>query len=130
MSLEPVDPTLHRMAQLVDAASKAGGRPPRRPLARRWAAWSSFSGMVARMPRQRSSARLARELCLVSQHPVRSRAGPPHAKAWHPDAAQHRPELGAVAALAGGDHDRQGALATLDGQCSLLLSPPRERPRA
>ena len=58
---------------------------------------------------------------LVGQHPLGTRAGPPAAwaKAWHPDAAQHRRELGAVAALAGGDHDRQGPLACLDGQVQL-----------
>jgi hypothetical protein len=62
LPLEPVDPALDRMPQPVD--HRIEGRRPATmaTLARRLAAWSSFSGMVARMPRQRSSARLAREL--------------------------------------------------------------------
>jgi hypothetical protein len=56
---------------------------------------------------------------LVGQHPIGPGAGPPHAKAWDPDAAQHRGELGAVTALAGGDHDRQRPLTPIDGQVQL-----------
>jgi hypothetical protein len=36
---------------------------------------------------------------------------------------KHRPKLRAVAALASGDHDQQGALATLDGQVQLAAQP-------
>jgi hypothetical protein len=66
---------------------------------------------------------------LVSQHPVRSRAGTSRTQPRHPDPAQHRPELGAVAALAGGDHDRQGALATLDRQVQLAAQPASGAPK-
>jgi hypothetical protein len=44
-------------------------------------------------------------------------AAPP--KAWDPDAAKDRGELGAVAVLAGSEHDRQRPLTTLDGQVQL-----------
>jgi hypothetical protein len=40
---------------------KAGGLPPELPFFLRLATWSFFSGMVQRMPRRRSQARLARE---------------------------------------------------------------------
>jgi hypothetical protein len=36
---------------------------------------------------------------------------------------KHRGELGAVAGLASGDHDRQGTLAALDGQVQLAAQP-------
>src|SRR4029450_7128269 len=49
---------------------------------------------------------------LVGQDPVGPGAGPARAKAWDPDAAKDRPELGAVAGLAGGDQDRQGGAGT------------------
>jgi hypothetical protein len=60
---------------------------------------------------------------LVGQHPIRPGPGPSRAPARHPDAAQHRRELGAVPTLAGGQHDRQGALALLDGQVELGRQP-------
>ncbi|EFW26666.1 hypothetical protein HMPREF9057_01966 [Actinomyces sp. oral taxon 171 str. F0337] len=41
--------------------SKAGGRPPREPLARRWATWSAVTGIVVRMRWARSQARSACE---------------------------------------------------------------------
>jgi hypothetical protein len=41
---------------------------------------------------------------------------------------KHRRELGAVAALAGGDQDRQGPLATLDGQVQLAAQPTSGAP--
>jgi hypothetical protein len=41
--------------------SNAGGLPPELPFFFRLATWSFFSGMVQRMPRRRSQARLARE---------------------------------------------------------------------
>jgi hypothetical protein len=50
-------------------------------------------------------------------------AGPSRAQPRHPDVAQHRRELGAVAALAGGDHDRQGPLAAINGQVQLAAQP-------
>jgi hypothetical protein len=49
---------------------------------------------------------------------VASRAQP-----RHPAPAQHRPKLGAVAGLAGGDHDCQGPLALLDRQVQLAAQP-------
>src|SRR4029453_16710996 len=67
---------------------------------------------------------------LAGQHPIGPRAWPPRAQPRHPDPAQHRRELGAVTALAGGHHDRQRALAPSTARCSLQLSPPRERPSA
>src|SRR4029453_18195844 len=60
---------------------------------------------------------------LVGQHPIGPRAWPPRAQPRHPDPAQHRRELGAVTALAGGHHDRQRALASLDGQMQLAAQP-------
>ena len=45
--------------------------------------------------------------------------GRPRPRPRHPDAVQHRLELRAVAALAGGDHDRQRLLALLAGQVQL-----------
>ena len=67
---------------------------------------------------------------LVGQDPAGPGPRPSRAKAWHPDAAQHRRELGAVAALTGGDHDRQGALASLDGQVQLAGQPASGAPEA
>jgi hypothetical protein len=60
---------------------------------------------------------------LSASTPGRPGAGPPRPQPRHPDAAQHRPKLGAVAALAGGDHDRQRPLATLDRQVQLAAQP-------
>ena len=42
---------------------------------------------------------------------------------------KHRRELGAVAALAGGDQDRQRPLATLDGQVQLAGQPTPGAPQ-
>src|SRR5215211_2878327 len=54
------------------SGSKAGGRPPLDPLARRWASWSALLGMVALMPRRRRYPRLALDVyALVRDHPVR-----------------------------------------------------------
>ena len=65
---------------------------------------------------------------LVSQHPVGPGAGTPPTKARHPDVAQHRRELGAVTVLAGGQDDRQGPLATFDGQMELGGQPASGAP--
>src|SRR5215207_6371857 len=60
---------------------------------------------------------------LVGQHPIGPGTGPAYGQARHPDAAQHRSELGAVAALAGGDQNRQRPLASLDCQVQLAGQP-------
>ena len=65
---------------------------------------------------------------LVGQHPIGPGAGTPRAQPRHPDAAQHRGELWAVAALAGGDHDRQRPLALLDRQMQLAAQPTPRAP--
>jgi hypothetical protein len=77
--------------------------------------------MTVRMPQQRPVGAAA--VGLVSQHPRRPGAWPSRAKPRHADAAQHRPKLGAVAALASGEHDRQRPLATLDRQVQLAAQP-------
>jgi hypothetical protein len=41
---------------------------------------------------------------------------------------KHRPKLGAVTALAGGDHDRQRPLTTLDRQVQLAAQPTPRTP--
>src|SRR5436189_14811 len=53
---------------------------------------------------------------LVGQHPVRPGTRVPAAGPGNPDAPQHGLELGAVAALARGDHDRERLLVLLAGQ--------------
>jgi hypothetical protein len=60
---------------------------------------------------------------LVGQHPVWPGTRAPWATPRHPDAAQHRRELGAVTALAGGQDDRQRPLASLDRQVQLAAQP-------
>src|SRR4051812_4514824 len=47
-------------------------------------------------------------VCLVRQHPVRAGTGTSPPGAGHVDPLQHGRELGRVAPLPGGDHDRQG----------------------
>jgi hypothetical protein len=108
--LEPVDPALHRMAQ------PAPGPP--------------VGGLVILLRDHRADAAAAQQrpvgaaaVGLVGQHPIGPGAGTPRATPRHPDAAQHRGELGAVTALAGGDHDRQRPLTTLDGQMQLAAQP-------
>ena len=46
----------------------------------------------------------------------------------HPNTVQHRPKLRAVTTLAGGDHDRQRPLATLDRQVQLATQPTPRAP--
>jgi hypothetical protein len=77
---QPVGQPVERRGPAADAA-----------LARRWAAWSSFSGMTAAMPRQRSSARLARLLSALSASTreglVRGRPGPSRGTRMPPNTA-------------------------------------------
>jgi hypothetical protein len=120
LPLEPVDPALHRMPQLVEHPVK-GGRAAAPP-----ASGPPVGGLVVLLrdggpdaPAAKVGAIGPGAVGLVGQHPVGPGAGPPRAQARHPDATKHRGELGAVAAMAGGDQDRQGALATLDGQVQL-----------
>jgi hypothetical protein len=60
---------------------------------------------------------------LVGQHPVGSGTGTARAQPRHPNTVQHRGELGAITALSGGEHDRQGLLALLDRQVQLAAQP-------
>jgi hypothetical protein len=122
--LEPVDAALHRMAQQVG-----------RPVERRWPAAGAAPGApvgglvillrdgAANLASAQQGPVGAAALGLVGQHPIGPGPWPARAEAGHPDAAQHRPKLGAVAALAGGDHDRQRPLTTLDGQVQLAAQP-------
>ena len=123
--LEPVDPALHRMPQ-----------PVGHPVEGRWPAalgapGPPVGGLVILLRDGGPDATPAQQRAvgpgavgLVGQHPVGPGAGTPPTKARHPDAAQHRRELGAVTALAGGQDDRQGPLVTFDGQMELAVSPP------
>src|SRR6266498_2230975 len=100
--LEPVGAALHRMPQLV-------GRPVERWRAAALAALGAPVGGLVVLDRDRGlDAQTAQQrpvglgaVGLVGQHPVRPGAWPPRTKARNPDAAEHRGELRAVAALAG-----------------------------
>ena len=92
MPLEPVDPALHRMPQPVGHRVERRRPAALAALARRWAAWSSFSGMVQPILRRRRSARLARELSALSASTrsgrVRGRPGPRRGTRMPPRTAQ------------------------------------------
>lgn len=59
--LDPIDAPFHRVALLVEIGSWRTGRPPREPRFLRLAAWSTFSGMTALIPRLLRYTRLPRE---------------------------------------------------------------------
>ena len=92
--LEPVDPALHRVAQLV-----------RRRVERRWPAALAapgppVGGLVVLLRDGGADAAAAQQgavgpgaVGLVGQHPVGPGTGTPRAQARHPDAVQHRREL-------------------------------------
>jgi hypothetical protein len=65
---------------------------------------------------------------LVGQDPVRPGAWPAPARAWHPDPLQDRGKLGTVPALPGGITIDSGRWPWSQPSCSLLVSPPRDRP--
>jgi len=124
MPLEPVDPALHRMPQLVGDRIE-GRRPAASP-----APGAPVGGLVVLLGNGGADAAAAQvrpvgagTVGLVGQHPIGPGPWPARAQARHPDARKHRPELRAVATLPGGDHDRQRALATLDGQVQLAAQP-------
>jgi hypothetical protein len=85
-------------------------------------------GLVVLLGDERADAAAAQQrpvgagaVGLVGQHPVGPGARPAAlgAKPRDPDAVQHRRKLRGVAALAGGEQDRQRPLATLDRQMQL-----------
>ena len=59
--LEVTEAAFHGAAVLVRHGVEGRRRPPREPLARRWAAWSAVTGIVVRMRWARSQARSACE---------------------------------------------------------------------
>jgi hypothetical protein len=60
---------------------------------------------------------------LVGQHAVRASPRPAAVQAWRRDALQHRAELGTVATLSDGHHNRQRFLALLTSQMQLRGQP-------
>jgi hypothetical protein len=110
-------------------------QPVGRPVKRRWpaagaASGSPVGGLVVLLGDDRGDASAAQQgpvgaaaVGLVGQHPIGSGTGTARATPRHPNTVQHPLELRGVAALAGGDHDRQRPLAALDGQVQLAAQP-------
>lgn len=68
-----------------------------------------------------------RAVGLVSQDPVGPGGGPAGSGTGNSDAGQHRGELGAIAALPGGEQDRQRLLALLAAQAQLAAARAPQR---
>ena len=127
--LEPVDPALHRVAQLVshrvEGRWPAAGAAPGPPV----------GGLVVLLGDDRADAAAAQQrpvgpaaVGLVGQHPVGPGAGPPRA---------HRgTRIPSSTVWNWGLSPRWPAVTTIDSgrwppstaRCSLVVSPPRERP--
>ena len=132
VAFEPVDAALDGVALPVESGSKAGGRPPFDP----FFAVGVLVGLDRDGRLDPAAAQVAavglRGVRLVGQDPVRAGPGPPDRRARGTRiAVEHRNELRAVAALAGGQHhSTSGFWPCSQARCILVVNPPRERPSA
>src|ERR1700754_2323974 len=97
------------------AWSKAGGRPPREPLARRRVIWSLRSGLVNATRRRRSAGRGV-GVSLVGQHPLRSGAWSAGSVSADRDLVEQGEQLRVVPGLSRSEDHRHRQAAAVDGE--------------
>lgn len=127
---ELVDQAFDGVAVLVQVLI-VGDRPSAAPSPLFWlAAWSFFSGMTALMPRSRRWARLAREEYALSPATASGRVRGRPARPRTRTLARTGTHWGLSAACPGVRVKASGRQRRSAATWTLLVSPPRERPRA
>src|SRR3954453_17419579 len=111
--------------------SNAGGPPPAEPLALRRAIWSDFSGQVNLIPRRRSARRVEgweyALSAITRSGGWRGRPGPRRAT---DTSASSGSSCGLSPACPAVSSTAMGSPRPSTARCSLVVSPPRDRPRA